>query len=223
MRCFVPRWPVATLVSLVATAGVANAGEWTGAYISGIVGRSLEGQGASPFVGSDQNPLWPGNTGTFSGSGNFVPGSCGRSTAQPSFADGCAGPRKTTGFGGRGGYDWRSGSFVVGAVGDVSVFNRGDLKRLGAVRVRTGVAAGRGLFYVTGGGASGKLNESMVFGYQLGAGVEYRTAPNVSFGLEFLRTRLDDAGAARSLTAPRVPEAQELRSNAVRASVSYRF
>lgn len=77
-----------------------------------------------------------------------------------------------------------------------------------AVRARAGYAMGDNLFYLTGGYAQGDINHSFrttntanAFpesgggkgkGYQLGFGYERKLTPNVSVGLEFLRTSLDD-------------------------------
>ncbi len=84
-----------------------------------------------------------------------------------------------------------------------------DLDSLAAVRARLGFATGRFLPYVTGGYARGKVNSSFsssntansftpgtrdetVDGYQLGGGVETMVASNISVGLEYVYTSLDD-------------------------------
>lgn len=77
-----------------------------------------------------------------------------------------------------------------------------------AARARLGYAMGDNLFYATGGYAQGDIDHSFrttngvnafpesgggkAKGYQLGFGYERKLTPNISVGLEFLRTSLDD-------------------------------
>ncbi|MBL8771021.1 MAG: outer membrane beta-barrel protein [Phenylobacterium sp.] len=77
-----------------------------------------------------------------------------------------------------------------------------------AVRARGGYAMGDSLFYVTGGYAQGDVEHSFrttntvnafpergggkAKGYQLGLGYERKITQNVTLGVEFLRTSLDD-------------------------------
>jgi len=77
-----------------------------------------------------------------------------------------------------------------------------------AIRARGGYAAGDNLFYLTGGYAQGDVSHSFnttngvnafpergggkAKGYQFGAGYERKITPNVTLGVEFLRTNLDD-------------------------------
>jgi opacity protein-like surface antigen len=126
-----------------------------------------------------------------------------------------------------------------------------------AVRARAGYAMGDNRFYVTGGYAQGDINHSFhttntanVFpetgggkgkGYQLGFGYERKLTDNISVGLEFLRTSLDDddygVRASNSGTTPPTnaflianPEGTDfLRTdddfeyNSFRATVAWRF
>lgn len=86
------------------------------------------------------------------------------------------------------------------------VFTR-ELETMAALRLRAGFAAGSALYYVTGGGAQAKIhnsfrttngansftetvNDDEADGYQLGAGVEWRLAPNLSLTGEYLFTNL---------------------------------
>lgn len=89
-----------------------------------------------------------------------------------------------------------------------------ELDGLVAARLRGGVAFGNTLAYATGGYAMGKIdhrfattNTANVFtqresdedyadGWQLGGGVEHRFTPEVSLGLEYLYTSLQDDGAS---------------------------
>lgn len=86
------------------------------------------------------------------------------------------------------------------------VFKR-ELNQMAALRARVGVVAGPALLYVTGGAAYGKVensfrttnavnsftvtqDEDKADGYQLGGGVEWRLAPNLSLTGEYLYTSL---------------------------------
>ena len=90
---------------------------------------------------------------------------------------------------------------------------RRDLNGLLAARARVGYAVGNTLPYVTGGYAWGDVDRSFsttntantftevsddddnrTDGWQLGGGVEQKITENVSLGLEYLYTRLDDDG-----------------------------
>lgn len=92
------------------------------------------------------------------------------------------------------------------------------LKGLLAARVRGGFAMDRNLLYVTGGYAKGYVKRSFassngvnsftetddknIDGYQLGAGVERKFTPNVTMGLEYIFTRLDDDKYGVSASGP---------------------
>lgn len=87
------------------------------------------------------------------------------------------------------------------------VFTR-NLESVAALRARVGYAMGDTLAYVTGGGAYGKIqnkfytsngansftvqsNEEDADGYQAGAGLEYKLAPNLTLVGEYMYTTLD--------------------------------
>lgn len=86
-------------------------------------------------------------------------------------------------------------------------FNR-KLNDLWAVRARGGYAMGDNLFYATGGYAQGNTQHSFTTtngvnsftrdgggdanGYQLGLGYERKLTPNLTLGVEWLRTNLED-------------------------------
>lgn len=86
------------------------------------------------------------------------------------------------------------------------VFTR-ELESMAALRLRAGFATGPALLYITGGGAKAKIensfrttntansftetvNEDEADGYQLGAGVEWSLAPNLTVTGEYLFTNL---------------------------------
>ena len=216
------------LLAGVAAPALAQTGpDWSGPYI-GIYGGVLEnnedaGEGLvfdRDFDGQfDDTVVLNGTT-----TNAFNPGSCdGEALAQARDA-GC--DLDPTGVEGsvRLGYDMQFGALVIGVVGELSatdvedavtsfsstpaayVFER-DLEHMAALRLRAGVAAGSALYYVTGGAAYGKIDNSFrttngansftertdeddADGYQLGAGVEWRLAPNFSVTGEYLFTNL---------------------------------
>lgn len=122
------------------------------------------------------------------------------------------------------------------------------------LRVRGGYAANKTLFYATGGGAYARVNnyfrtsntvngfqsngDSNAFGFAVGGGVEQKVSKNVSIGLEYLFTRLQDAdyrvrvsggpatspftlGGAGGTDFKRSFE--KFRYSSLRATVAYRF
>jgi outer membrane immunogenic protein len=129
------------------------------------------------------------------------------------------------------------------------------LHALGALRLRGGYAFGENLLYATGGWAKGDYRRSYYTtntvntfplrggddpeGYQAGLGFERKIAPEVTLGLEWLYTELDDEGyVARSagpapatnpflLVNPQGTDLRrtkdEFRFNTFRVTTSYRF
>lgn len=215
------------LVGVAAPALAQTAPSWSGPYI-GVYGGVLEtDQDADEALAFDRD--FDGqfdDTVVLSGTTTnaFGPGSCaGEALGQAANAS-C--DIDKTGVEGsvRLGYDMQFGALVIGAVGELSatdvedavtsfsttpaayVFER-DLERMAALRLRAGVAAGSALYYVTGGAAYGKIDNSFrttngvnsftertdeddADGYQLGAGAEWRLAPNLSVTGEYLFTSL---------------------------------
>jgi len=215
------------LAGVASPALAQTAPDWSGPYI-GVYGGVLEnnedaGEGLvfdRDFDGAfDDTVVLSGTT-----TNAFSPGSCAGSASGNAAGNGC--DVDPTGIEGsvRVGYDMQFGSFVLGVVGELSaadvedsvtsfsstpaayVFTR-ELESMAALRLRAGFAAGSGLYYVTGGGAKAKIensfrttngtnsftetvNEDEADGYQLGAGVEWRLAPNLSLTGEYLFTNL---------------------------------
>ncbi len=122
------------------------------------------------------------------------------------------------------------------------------------IRARVGYAANKTLFYATGGGAYARVNnyfrttntanvftsngDSNAFGFSAGGGVEQKVSKNVSIGLEYLFTRLQDddyrvrvsggpatspftLGGAGGTDFRRAFE--KFRYSSLRATVAYRF
>jgi len=159
----------------------------------------------------------------------FSPGSCG-GTALGRTNTGCGDDKDSYGYAIRAGYDTRvgGGPFVAGllveaakseSVDYVSAFSTTpasytigrELDHNFALRGRLGVSPGdgRGLFYVTGGVAYGRIDHSFgttntansftenndeeyQLGGQVGGGAELYFMPNASITLEYLYSNFDD-------------------------------
>ena len=215
------------LAGVASPALAQSAPDWSGPYI-GVYGGLLENNEEAgerlvfdrDFDGQfDDTVVLNGTTNSA-----FSPGSCDGGALGQTPANCC--DVDPTGVEGsvRLGYDMQFGSFVLGAVGELSaadvedtvtsysttpaayVFDR-NLETMAALRLRAGFAAGSGLYYVTAGGARAKIensfrttngansftetvNDDEADGYQLGAGVEWRLAPNLSLTGEYLFTNL---------------------------------
>lgn len=169
---------------------------------------------------------------TAAGANAFSPGFCGGSALGNSQAGGCVDDQDDIAYSIRAGYDTRLGDgspFVAGllveatkheTIDSVTAFsttpasytiNRG-LDHSFAARGRLGFSPGsegRGLFYVTGGLAYGKLEHSFAttntantftqvndddyqLGGQVGAGAELYVLPNVSIAFEYLYSSFED-------------------------------
>lgn len=120
------------------------------------------------------------------------------------------------GFGLRGGVDYLTGGWVLGAVADWTFggeaaedrFNGStlDMPNLGTIRARAGYTLGETLFYVTGGYAQAELEFSMdnelsatsgsdsgwTSGWTLGGGMDVGLSEAASIGVEYLYVGLED-------------------------------
>jgi len=215
------------LAGVASPALAQSAPDWSGPYI-GIYGGALENNedaGEALLFDRDFDGQFD-DTVVLNGTTNdaFSPGSCSGSASGPAAANGCDVDPTGVEASVRVGYDMQFGAIVVGVVGELSaadledsvtsfsttpaayVFTR-ELETMAALRLRAGFAAGSGLFYVTGGAAKAKIensfrttngvnsftetvNDDEADGYQLGAGVEWRLAPNLSVTGEYLFTNL---------------------------------
>jgi outer membrane immunogenic protein len=220
---------VTTATALLATAGAAQAQDWTGFYVGATVGLADRSESSGETIGFDTNldGNFTDTVNTAAGANAFSPGFCGGSFSTNAAGGGC---RKDDSddveLSIRAGYDWQfSGGWLVGGVIEYSEVQLQDsvtafsttpaaynftrkLTDTLAIRARGGYAMGDNLFYVTGGYAEGDIDHSFrttntvnAFpesgggkgkGYQLGFGYERKVTQNVSLGLEFLRTSLDD-------------------------------
>ena len=156
-------------------------------------------------------------------------------------------------FGGLGGvtagYNYQSGSLLVGAEGDIGfgsisgsssalagASSTGAIQGLGTARVRFGYVYDRALFYVTGGyaGASqhGTLTDNgaapnvfidqshMLNGYTVGAGVEFAITNHVSVKGEYLYAGL---GSNSFFSGTRDALNSGASINLLRAGLNYKF
>ena len=154
-------------------------------------------------------------------------------------------------FGGLGGatigYNYQSGSLLVGAEGDIAFGSisgsggagfatTGQVQSLGTARVRFGYVYDRAIFYVTGGYAGGNvrgtLNDSgaapnlfldqshYLNGYAVGGGVEFAVTNHISVKGEYLFTSL---GSTTFFSGTRDALNAGATVNLLRAGVNYRF
>jgi hypothetical protein len=161
---------------------------------------------------------------TAAGANAFSPGFCAGAAQATTPGGGCRPDDDGFDAGLRLGYDWQRGALVVGATAEVSRLNLSDsvsafsttpasyafsreVKTLGAVGARLGVAGRRALLYASGAAARGSVertfatsnrvnsfvpaDESGAWGYQVGGGLEYRVG-RLALGAQYLYTRLDD-------------------------------
>lgn len=167
-----------TLGSACATAASAQSREdWTG-FSAGILGGTL-----STDDDEDERLLFDRNIDgafgeavvTSTGADAFSPGFCGGSAGGPAATSGCEDDKEGVEAAFRVGYDYQFGSFVVGAIGEVSgstaedsvtgfsttpasyTFKR-NLQSVAAARLRLGYAMGPALVYGTGGYARGRID-----------------------------------------------------------------
>lgn len=219
---------LAVLMAGVAAPALAQSSpDWTGPYI-GIYGGVIDNNeqaGESLIFDRDFDGAFDDTVVTAGGADAFAPGSCDGAATNQLAASGCNKDDRGVEGGVRVGYDYQMGSgLVLGVVGEWSAVNLNDtvtsfsstpanyvfgreLESMAALRARVGFAAGPALYYVTGGAAYGKINntfrttnaansfveqieEDDADGYQLGAGFEWRLAPKLSLTGEYLYTDL---------------------------------
>ena len=173
--------------ALLTTAGAASAqssmwsgytrDSWTGPYIGAFGGFTKQNGNSDERLGFDRNldGRYGDTVTTGTGANAFSPGFCDGMPYGPVATQGCDGDSIGVHAGVRLGYDYQIGSFVVGAVGDISKESQTDtvtgfsttpayytftreLDSLAAVRAKVGYAMGPALIYGTGGYAVGKVN-----------------------------------------------------------------
>ncbi|MBY8822721.1 outer membrane protein [Sphingomonas colocasiae] len=152
---------------------------WTGFYVGGSVGATVQpnDQGSSILFDTNQDGDFNNVVNTSGGANAFSPGFCnGAATSTAPTA--CRNDKDGIEYFGHVGFDKQMGNFVLGAVGEfgkndirdsVSGFSTTpasytltrSLKYSAGLRLRAGYTPnGKTLFYATGGGAYGKVRNS---------------------------------------------------------------
>jgi outer membrane immunogenic protein len=150
---------------------------WTGFYVGGSVGATVQpnDQGSSILFDTNQDGNFNNVVNTSGGANAFSPGFCAGAATSSGPATGCANDKDGIEYFGHVGFDKQMGSFVLGVVGEVGkndirdsvtafsvtpasyTFSR-SLKYSAGLRLRAGFTPnGQTLFYATGGGAYGKI------------------------------------------------------------------
>ena len=201
--------------------------DFNGPYIGATFGVPMQSSDGGSTLVFDTNldGTYGDTVATTTGANAFSPGFC-NGAATGSGNVNCRDDKDGFEYFGRVGVDRRMGNFVVGALLEagrseardaVSGFSttpasytmnrKADWQ--GSARLRAGYTPGGGaLFYVTGGGAYARLNNSFTtsntansfadngktngWGWAAGGGAEVMVAKNVSLGLEYLYTDLKD-------------------------------
>lgn len=167
---------LAAALTLALAAPAAAQTTWTGPYAGVHIGAGLQRDDADETVTFDTNldGTFSDTVRTAAGANAFSPGFCSGLAMGAVPAAGCTDDENGFDIGGRVGYDWSSGMFVVGVLVDVSGTDVTDgvssfsttpafyalsrqLKAMGGVRGRVGAGNGRLLVYGTGGPAWGRI------------------------------------------------------------------
>jgi outer membrane immunogenic protein len=149
------------------------------------------------------------------------------------------------------GQNWQAGNIVYGWEADISLSSAKErtlvfppvptvtyeskLTALGTLRGRVGVATDRTLFFITGGGAYGRLKNEIVdptfvgvvrrdssaWGWVAGGGIEHAFAHNWTARVEFLHARL--GSDTQSVTGPSYTFRFKDSVSIARAGINYRF
>lgn len=153
-------------------------------------------------------------------------------------------------FGAQVGYDFQAGNMVAGIAADIAYSNfatrltasvpgvaltlSSDLKYLGTVRGRLGVAMDDFLVYGHGGLAYGKTEQSLSvtgvgsltskndtkLGYTVGAGAEYAISKNISFVTEYAYT---DLGKDEIYNDGTMSITEDVNLHTLKAGINFRF
>lgn len=133
------------------------------------------------------------------------------------------------------GGNWQWGQFVVGAEGDILYpFRDGSSGGLGveqglngSLRARAGIALDRYLVYGTGGAAAtdlelataGGSDDSILWGWTAGAGVEGMVTDNITARIEYRYTDYGD----ETFAPGGVPVTTDFSDHAIRGGVGFKF
>ena len=175
------------LLSTAAVAVLASpamAQDWSGPYVSGLIGYATGDDDASETLVFDTNQDgdFDNTVLTTAPANAFSPGFCDGSAQTTTPAGGCADDDESgVDYGVRAGYDWQTGNVVFGVVGDLSRADISDavtgfsttpanyimtreINYVAGLRGRLGFAMDRFLVYGTAGLAYGDLDRSFVTG-----------------------------------------------------------
>jgi len=152
---------------------------WSGAYVAGTFGSGMQPERDNRIVRFDKtlDGDFSDTITTVAGVNAFSPGFCAGAAVSATPAGGCRQDDRAPDFSVRGGYDWQTGRFVVGAVGEIASMNQigsvsafsttpasytftRELKWLGGVRGRAGYGTDRYLAYGTGGLTGANVDHS---------------------------------------------------------------
>jgi outer membrane immunogenic protein len=196
---------------------------WEGGYIGGSFGLGAQSNDGGESIKFDTNRdgTFGDTVNTSTGANAFSLGFCGGAANGRTPAEGCRKDKDGIEYNIRAGYDMQSGNIVYGVVleggksqsrDSVTAFSTTpasytmtrELDYSVGARLRVGYAARGALFYATGGGAYGRIDNSFTttngvnsfsdngktnsFGYSAGGGTEVKIAQNLSLGLEYLYT-----------------------------------
>lgn len=222
--------PFGAMVALVLVTPVMaqdDTGEtnWAGPYVGGSIGLGRADGKSGENLRFDTDGDGEFDDTVTSGGTDIFTSYCGGRAASGTEADGCAGDRTGTDWAGHAGYDMQFGNIVAGVVAEGGMADITDsvtgftsepadytltrrLKENAALRARLGFAMGNTLFYATGGGAYGKINnrfgsrfnagnafadngDDNAWGWTAGAGAEQKVSDNFSVGLLYKYTSLN--------------------------------
>lgn len=219
-------------VPAAAQDSVAPGDYFNGFYIGGSLGADVSANDDETFVfDTNRDGNFDDSVRTTTGANAFSPGFCGGNALANNAGGGCSDDDDDLAYSVRVGLDRRlgdNGLLVAGVLAEATKheatnFTTGftttpanytiarGLDHSFAVRGRLGISPGdgRGLFYVTGGVAYGKLEHEFAssnvansftqvddddyqLGGQVGGGAELYIAPNISIGLEYLYQSFED-------------------------------
>jgi outer membrane immunogenic protein len=221
----------AGIATVVALAGPAHAQDdekpFEGFYAGATIGGAFQGsdEGSSILFDRNLDGTFGDTVTTTAGANAFSPGFCGGAALTGMASGGCSGDEDGVDFSGRVGYDKQVGMFVIGALAE---FGQADIRdsvagftttpasytmtrsinHNGRLAVRGGFAAGKNLFYATGGLSIARIKNrfdttnvvnrftnngnSTATGFNLGGGYERKITDNISLGVEYLYTDLGD-------------------------------
>lgn len=181
MHSALPRLLVLAAALVPFTASAQSADDWTGGYVGAYAGVLADPDDGNDRLVFDTNldGQYGDTVQTATGADAFSPGSCDGLAQGPTPAGGCAENTGGADWGVRAGYDWQSGAWVYGVVGEFGMNDARDavssfsttparyamlrkVDHLGAVRARVGLTFGDGanLGYLTGGYAWAQIDNS---------------------------------------------------------------